>query len=852
MFPILYDSVVTGTVPDHYGIGVLKDALSCEITEERNGEYELTLKYPSSGAYANQLVPRAVIKAKPNYTDDPQLFRIYKVGKVLGSSFSVYARHISYDLSGFPITTGSANNIGDALILLNNQASGYTFSTDKSLQASFEIDTPSSVRSWFGGKAGSILDLYGPGEWKYNNFTCQFLANRGIDRGVTIRYGKNLTKLENTDDSSNLVTSIMAFWKSTDDDNTVIISDAISTGATLDVTACQILDASEYYENQPTKAQLNTYVNNYISSHITNRVQKNIKLDFAQISKLLKDRVDLCDTVHIIYEDYGISATAKCIKTTWDVLQDKYTEIELGEARTNIADTIVGINKDLAEQLTANQVKSAIRDATDVITGNKGGYVVLHDSDEDGYPDELLIMNTADISTATKVWRWNLSGLGYSSNGYSGPFGLAMTMDGAIVADYIKTGNLVFGGSGNTDGKLEIRDTQGSLICRFDKTGAEVKGDIIADSFTADAGNNVTAEVLTQDYRILPLGTQSGLAIKPNGATLPVAGIGTKPDNADIGACVFAADNTDILTYPKVAMMRSWHPTYSGASKHVGFESFYTTYGSSDHTADTYLRGGEKYRQVGQGQYDVTMCSELSISCRANNASNRYIYGVVEGEDSSSSTNGRASLSIQYGTAKGIELQNTKSTQYINMRNNDGNSQGFTMTDNHDNKSISMQNSSSYQYLSMSSGGTPSIYLNGNNGNIICVSLTQTSSKKYKKKIKTLTDEEAKKILELRPVTYDFKDEAKGVNMRGFIAEEVDEVIPELVKHTKDYPNPIVTIDEDGKEVVQEQKDEVSLDYTMMIPYLTKMVQLQQKQIDDQQKQINDLKNEINKLKGEC
>lgn len=847
MFPILYDSVVTGTVPDHYGIGVLKDALSCEITEERNGEYELMLKYPSSGAYANQLVPRAIIKAKPNYTDDPQLFRIYKVGKVLGSSFSVYARHISYDLSGFPITTGSADNIGDALILLNNQASGYTFTTDKSLQASFEIDAPSSVRSWFGGKAGSILDLYGPGEWKYNNFTCQFLANRGVDRGVTIRYGKNLTKLENTNDSSNLVTSIMAFWKSTDDNNTVIISDAISTGATLDVTACQIIDASEYYENQPTKAQLNTYVNNYISNHITNRVQKNIKIDFAQISTLLKDRVDLCDTVHIIYEDYGISATAKCIKTTWDVLQDKYTEIELGEARTNIADTIVGINKDIAEQLTANQVKTAIRDATDTISGNKGGYVILHDSDEDGYPDELLIMNTADISTATKVWRWNLSGLGYSSTGYSGPFGLAMTMDGAIVADYIKTGNLVFGGSGNTDGKLEIRDTQGNLICRFDKTGAEVKGDIIADSFTADAGYNVKVEALTKDFVIDYIGKKSGLMIIPNDATLPVAGIGVNPDRTN-NSSVFVADQSSPITgnYPKMSTLRSWHPSTitNNSYRFLGIENYYNRENNGGYmqSSASYCRSGEKFYSNSSGGFESTMFSTLNLRASSDlDTINRMIVGHVEADCKSNGTHGIANLQVQYDNDKHISINNTKSEQTI------------LMVDKHDNKGIYLQNSSSYHYIAMQSGSTIPIYLNGISGSIQCVSLTQTSSKKYKKKIKNLADEEAKKILELRPVTYDFKDESMGINMRGFIAEEVDEVIPELVKHTKDYPTPVVTIDEDSNEVIQEQtKDEVSLDYTAMIPYLTRMIQLQQKQIDDQQKQIDDLKNEINKLKGDA
>ena len=796
MFPVLYDSIVTGTVPEHYGIGVLKDALSCVITEERNGAYELVLKYPSSGAYADKLVTRAVIKAKPNFTDDAQLFRIYKIGKAIGSSFTVYARHISYDISGFPITTGSASNVGDALALLNAKAPGYTFSTDKSLQASFKIDKPSSVRSWFGGKAGSILDQYGPGDWKYDNFECRFLANRGQDRGVTIRYGKNLTKLENIDDSSNLVTSVMAFWQSSDDNPVTVISDAISTGATLDVTACQVVDASEYFENQPTVDQLNAYVNKYIAGHITDKVKSNIKLDFAQISKLLKDRVDLCDTVHIVYEDYGISATAKCIKTTWDVLQDKYTEIELGEARTNIADTIVGINKDLSDQLTAGQVKAAINDATDLITGNKGGYILLHDSDEDGYPDELLIMNTADISTATKVWRWNLSGLGYSSTGYSGPFGLAMTMDGAIVADYIKTGNLVFGGSGNTDGKLEIRDTAGNIICRFDKTGADVKGAITATSFDANAGDGNSVEILTGPTQVNALGTISGIVgYNKNGDNQ--CGIGHKYDfkaynDHHITSAVYAKDPSS----GSVALMR-----YSDNST------------PSAGNVNNQLEIANYYQDSSRGP------STASMQAGYNTMSGKHSEVFGNMHSNSNDTEGSWSL--------GVQSNSSTTTGFMSVRTKNAYISGVTT-------------SNGEVGLSLSNTDSSKIHMNGASGNINCISLTQTSSKKYKKNIVSLTDDEAKKILELRPVTYDFKDEDCGKHMRGFIAEEVDAIIPELVKHTNVYKN--VKCDKDSD---NNKEDEVSLDYTMIIPYLTKMIQLQQKQIDE-------LKNEIDKLKGEC
>lgn len=83
--------------------------------------------------------------------------------------------------------------------------------------------------------------------------------------------------------------------------------------------------------------------------------------------------------------------------------------------------------------------QKAIETATALITGASGGYVVLNPSEK---PSELIIMNTPDINTATKIWRFNMNGLGYSSNGYNGPFPLAMTMDGAIVADFITTGTL--------------------------------------------------------------------------------------------------------------------------------------------------------------------------------------------------------------------------------------------------------------------------------------------------------------------------------------------------------------------------------------------------------------------------
>ena len=91
-------------------------------------------------------------------------------------------------------------------------------------------------------------------------------------------------------------------------------------------------------------------------------------------------------------------------------------------------------------------LEQSILDATNKISGNEGGYVVIHDTNGDSKPDEILIMDVEDIALATKVWRWNKEGLGFSynaaGNAYAGPYRTAITADGKINADFITTGTL--------------------------------------------------------------------------------------------------------------------------------------------------------------------------------------------------------------------------------------------------------------------------------------------------------------------------------------------------------------------------------------------------------------------------
>lgn len=425
---------------DTNGLGALTDCISCEVTEERNGEYELVMEYPMTGVHFDELALRKIIFAKPNATDGPQAFRIYFISAEINGVVTVNARHITYDLSGIPVVPFTATSAGAACsgLMSNAQVSNpFSIGTQIGTIADFKVDVPSSVRSWFGGKEGSLIDVYG-GEWHYDNYTATLKASRGQNRGVVIRYGKNLIDFEQEKNCEEVWTGVLPYWAN--EEGTVVRANIINIEGSFDYRRILCLDLSQDFEEQPTTAQLTSRAQTYIRANNIGVPKVSITLDWAQ----LNEQVELCDTVTVVFERLGIETTAKCVRTVWDVLKGRYSSIEIGDARTNITDTIHNLQQEEEKQKTSvsNAMLRAIANATALITGNEGGYVVMRDSDDDGYPDEILIMDTPDVETATKVWRFNQAGLGFSSSGYDGPYGLAITMNGEIVADFVTAGTL--------------------------------------------------------------------------------------------------------------------------------------------------------------------------------------------------------------------------------------------------------------------------------------------------------------------------------------------------------------------------------------------------------------------------
>lgn len=492
----LYES--TETEFNTNGLGSLNDAISCQVVEERNGEFELEMTYPITGRKYNDLQLRRIIMAKANPYSDLQPFRIYSITKPINGIVTINAEHISYDLSGYPASPFVADTVQNAFINMKSASAiecPFIFTTDKSTTANLTVIKPMSMRSLLGGVEGSILDVYG-GEYEFDRYNVKLWNKRGLNRGVSIRYGKNLTDLKQEENCSSVYTGVYPFWYSEEEGLMQLDEKFINASGTYNFTKIYPLDLSDKWQEKPTQDQIREAANSYMETYNIGIPAVSLTVSFIQLSQsteyekyaLLED-VHLCDTVNVEFPELNVSSTAKCIKTTYDAISNKYVSIELGEARTDLATTISNQNQAITDTISKTFMQQAIDTATKLISGGLGGYVILHSSTGGSYPDEILIMDTDDIATAKKVWRWNKGGLGYSSTGYNGPFALAMTQDGQIVADFVKTGTmsanringgtLILGGKNNSNGTALIKDANGNTLIRLDRDGITLSKDVL-------------------------------------------------------------------------------------------------------------------------------------------------------------------------------------------------------------------------------------------------------------------------------------------------------------------------------------------------------------------------------------
>lgn len=468
MIPVLFPTNATSWTTN--GLGGLADAVSCSVQEERNGAYKMTMVYPVDGLHYSEIVPGSPILCDCGAQRGKQVFRVSKITRPINGQVKVEADHLSYQLSLIPCSPFSAGSVTAALSGLASHAAvtcPFTFWTNKSTSATYSQTVPASIRSRLGGVQGSILDVYG-GEWEFDGYTCRLWNARGSNKGVTIRYGKNLTDLTQEENIANTITGIYPFY--TGDHAYVELPEKVlssSNAGNFPFPRTVPLDLSQEFNATPTVAQLRAKGQAYLNGSGIGVPKVSLKIKFVNLADTEEyenvaalETVELCDTVTVIYEKLGVQATAKVIKTDWDVLAERYNSVEIGDAKTSLADTIAQTKEEASTAVTTSALERAVDQATALITGATGGYVKFN-YNGDGQPYEMLIMDAEQEADATNIWRFNDNGWGFSRNG-GASYTTAATIDGGIIADFITAGTLTGLNINNGNGTFQV-DSAGNV-----------------------------------------------------------------------------------------------------------------------------------------------------------------------------------------------------------------------------------------------------------------------------------------------------------------------------------------------------------------------------------------------------
>ena len=504
MKPILFAENSTSFTSN--GIGRL-DAISCKVTEERNGIYELDMEIAQSSKYADSIGMNSIICAIPSDGASLQPFRVYKITKPINGKFKVYAQHISYQLSLIPAMpfsiTASSSACASALAGLKSNAVGscpFMFWTDVTTVSSYTQTVPASIRSRLGGVEGSVLDQFG-GEYEFDNYTVKLHRYRGVQTpSVTLRYGKNITDLNQEENISNVITGIVPYWSDLDGANIVTLPEKVvesSTASQYPFKRTIPYDFSSAFEEAPTVAQLRAKAQAYVNQSGVGVPEVSIKLSFINLADTeeYKDiapmqSVKLCDVIGVYFEKYGINTTAKVVKTVYDVLAERYESIEIGSLRSGLAAAITDQNNLTAtkfaetsqkiSQVNAN-IGEAVDNATAWLTASDGYVVAVKNTD--GSWKEILFLDTNDTTTAHNVLRINQNGIGFSRSGVGGPYTQAWTLDGRLVVGGTNVPSITVYDSNNN---IVFQASATAMIWNANNSSMDAQGVITATGATLE------------------------------------------------------------------------------------------------------------------------------------------------------------------------------------------------------------------------------------------------------------------------------------------------------------------------------------------------------------------------------
>ena len=373
------------------GLGQL-NPISCKVSEELNGLFECELEVLQSDKHFKDLSEGGILKMSVNDTDSEQMFRVYFISKAINGVCTVKGQHITYDLSKVPVqpfTATGAVNVKNSLVSNIIGSYPFTMSTDiTNTTSTFKLSIPRSFRECLGGYEGSVLDVFRC-EYKWDNLEVKMLARRGADNGVRIAYGKNLTDFNQEENIENVYDGVLGYAVV---DDVAYMASAVYNKTSATDPKVKIVDFSDKYESGdvPTGAELLSYATTYATNNDIEVPNVNISVKFIALSQteeykniLPLERVSLGDTVHVYFEKLGVEASSRVVKTVWNVLLNKYDEIELGQTKANLNTVLNEVSQSIDENIgsTESYLYEQMQTMTKLIANGMGLHIT-----RDSYP----------------------------------------------------------------------------------------------------------------------------------------------------------------------------------------------------------------------------------------------------------------------------------------------------------------------------------------------------------------------------------------------------------------------------------------------------------------------------------
>ncbi|HAP8909211.1 TPA: peptidoglycan DD-metalloendopeptidase family protein [Enterococcus faecium] len=423
-----------------------------EINRVLNGQYRFYGNYSRGGQYRSYLKKGNFIKAKvPD--GSWQYFEIYNIKKNL-TSVSVTARHIGFMANKNFIVKSFTDNGNGSQIMTNLKNSlafdqKFNYLSNVGTTHQFTARQVAPVEAIIGSNNGN-QNLTGvtSAELDMDNYDLKLVKQIGSDNGFRIDFGINLEAIEEEIDEESIVNSLYLIGgvpdNDYDEDKEPIEYGYLETDGVTNENRrigkrengdCKTVD--ELIKWGKTLFD-NDRIHEPKATHTVSMVALEHTLEYGDMYQELAS-LHLGDVAHVRAKELDIEIKERMVEYTYFPTLGKYKDFVLGNDLSLYTSTVNTQTQELKKKID-NRTETLVQNvlnATAWITGNSGGHVVFR---PEKAPSEILIMDTDTAATAKRVWRWNLNGLGYSENGVNGPFGIAMTSKGEIVADFIKVG----------------------------------------------------------------------------------------------------------------------------------------------------------------------------------------------------------------------------------------------------------------------------------------------------------------------------------------------------------------------------------------------------------------------------